>query len=503
MNLRAVADEVFRLWSAGWPYVHVETLEEERALRIASMARELGAATWLFTPGKGPSELHEAFETEEEGPAGPSIPEAMKDVRDPADAVRILADSRRPALLVLRDMGPRLLDHGLARGLRELTSRLARNRQCVLMIEPPFDVPALLAEDIACVLLPPPDPEEICAILDSMAEPPRNEGMVAAAVGLTEKAARRAFAAALQAEDPISLVLAEKRRQVRDAFAIEIIESNIGYGDVGGLDSLKRWLDERERAFGPEAREFGLPVPRGVLLLGVQGCGKSISAKAVASHWRLPLMRLDLAAVFGGGMPAERALRRAISLAEQLAPAVLWIDEIEKGFAGADPGAEHSVAEVSRLLGAFTTWLQEKTAPVFVVATANEVKGLPPELLRRGRFDEIFFVDLPDATARMEILAVHLRQRGRDPVAFPLAELSNATEHFSGAELEQVVTAGLYRAFRAGRELSSADLDRAAADTVPLFRTYEERVKELRAWSRSRARPAGRAEGVIDLLRGS
>ncbi len=507
MSLRSTAGDIFALWSAGWPYVHLETLEEERALRVVDIARGLGATALVFPPQDkaGVSYVKE----QEGGDAGSTRPPStlsasLSRANDTLEAVAALARSKQAALLLLKGAGESLGEHRVARGLVELAEILSKNRQCVVFVEPPLDIPTTLGEDMARVILPPPDSTEIGSILDEISnEVPSREGMIAAALGLSEKAIRRAFAAALQADDPVATVLAEKRRQVKDAFAIEIIENSVDYDDVGGLESLKRWLGERERAFGLEAREFGLPIPRGALLLGVQGCGKSISAKAVASHWRLPLMRLDLATVFGGGMPAERALRRAIALAEQLSPAVLWIDEIEKGFAGADPHSEQPVAEVSRVLGAFTTWLQEKEAPVFVVATANEVKHLPPELLRRGRFDEIFFVDLPDARARQEILAVHLRRRNRDPREFPLEKLSEASENFSGAELEQVVVSGLYRAFQANRGLSPADLERAVADTVPLFRTYEEKVKDLRAWARNRARAAGRAEGVIDILRGS
>lgn len=497
MSLRDTADEVFRLWSAGWPFVHLETLEEERALRITDIARSRGARALAPAP-------RIAGLREQRDPSEPADkPSQNPEYDEPITAIEAFAGTNGPGLLVLVDVSRHLNDPRVARAFRSFAEPLSQNRQCVLMVEPPFELPEVLSEDVARLVLPPPDLEELGELLDSVATFSDRDAILSAALGLSEKAARRAFAVATRAEDEVESVLAEKRRKLRDTFAIEVIDSDLDYSDVGGLDTLKRWLEEREKAFAPEAKAFGLPTPKGALLLGIQGCGKSISAKAVASHWRLPLMRLDLATVFGGGMPAERALRRAIALVEQQAPAVLWIDEIEKGFAGADPKLEQSVAEVSRVLGAFTTWLQEKESQVFVVATANEVTGLPPELLRRGRFDEIFFVDLPDAQARSEVLSVHLRRRGREPSAFPLAELSKATEHFSGAELEQVVVSGLYRAFRESRELTAADLERAASDSVPLFRTYEERIKELRAWAKARARPAGRSEEVIDLLLGT
>jgi SpoVK/Ycf46/Vps4 family AAA+-type ATPase len=261
------------------------------------------------------------------------------------------------------------------------------------------------------------------------------------------------------------------------------------------LGELKRWLADRRRAFSDEARRFGVPVPRGLLLLGVQGCGKSLSAKAVAREWHFPLLRLDLASAFSSGGRPEALIREAVQVAESVAPAVLWIDEIEKGFAVT---AEDTTA--TRVLGSFLTWLSEKRSPVFVVATANDVKGLPPELLRRGRFDDLFFVDLPTQSERAEVLSIHLARHSRDPLQFDLEALSLASERLTGAELEQVVTAALYSAFAAGREVMDTDLLRAIEETVPIYETYEERIKDLRDWSRGRARPASVDGRIVDLF---
>jgi SpoVK/Ycf46/Vps4 family AAA+-type ATPase len=236
-----------------------------------------------------------------------------------------------------------------------------------------------------------------------------------------------------------------------------------------------------------------------VLLVGVQGCGKSLSAKSVAQHFRVPLLRLDLPRVLGAsaGTSPEESLARALAAAESIAPVCLWVDEIEKGFAG----ATQDDSRAARLLGSFSTWLQERRASVFVVATANDVTRLPPELLRRGRFDELFFVDLPDEAARRTILATHLKRRSRDPAAFDLASLADLCAHYSGAELEQVVVGGLHRAFAAQRDLGDADLRRVAQDLVPLYKTYEEQIKGLREWARGRCRPAGLERGVAELFR--
>jgi SpoVK/Ycf46/Vps4 family AAA+-type ATPase len=231
----------------------------------------------------------------------------------------------------------------------------------------------------------------------------------------------------------------------------------------------------------------------------VQGCGKSLAAKATAARLGVPLLRLDLPRVLGRE-GAEEALARALEAAEAISPVALWVDEIEKGFAGSAPG-QGGEARAARLLGGFSTWLQERRGAVFVVATANDVTRLPPELLRRGRFDELFFVDLPDLEARREILALHLRRRERDPATLDLVAIAELSADFSGAELEQVVVGGLHRAFALGRALETADLRRVAQDLVPLFKTYEEQIKALREWARGRARTAGRTGAVVDLFR--
>jgi SpoVK/Ycf46/Vps4 family AAA+-type ATPase len=299
-------------------------------------------------------------------------------------------------------------------------------------------------------------------------------------------------------EKAVAGIVREKRQALRRTQALSFHEPAAGLGDVGGLGELKRWLRERRRAFTDEARRFGLPLPRGLLLLGVQGCGKSLSAKAVAREWNFPLLRLDLAAAFGSRDDTpEATIRQATAVAESLAPCVLWIDEIEKGFSAANEGGASS-----RVFGAFLTWLSEKQAPVFVVATANDVTRLPPELLRRGRFDDLFFVDLPTHAERVEILAIHLARHGRDPLQFDLEELAAQAARLSGSELEQVVSAGLYNAFTEGRDLGWNDLANAITETVPLYETYEERIKELRDWARTRARPATLDAKAADLFKG-
>ena len=261
--------------------------------------------------------------------------------------------------------------------------------------------------------------------------------------------------------------------------------------DVGGLDTLKTWLDRRSQAFGAGAKGFGLDAPKGVLLLGVQGCGKSLVAKAIAAAWEFPLLRLDMGKVFGGIVgQSEANVRTALQVAQALAPCVLWIDEIEKGVAGMGSSDQSDGGTTARVVGTLLTWMQEKREPVFVVATANRIEMLPPELLRKGRFDELFFVDLPSCAVRKEILAIHLRKKGRDPVGYDLEQLATLSLGYSGAELEEAVREGLFDAFAEGRELRTEHIATALRATFPLSRTMGEQITDLRRWAKVRARLA-------------
>jgi len=261
-------------------------------------------------------------------------------------------------------------------------------------------------------------------------------------------------------------------------------------GDVGGLAGLKAWLDKRKRAFTPEAKEFGVPAPRGILLLGVQGCGKSLAAKAVAKDWGLPLLRLEPGRLFDKFIgESEKNLDRALATAERMAPCVLMIDEIEKGFASV-VSSESDGGLSRRILGRLLGWLQDRSAPVFLVATCNQIDALPPELIRKGRFDEIFFIDLPTADERRQIFSIHLARRHRDPAGFDLAALAAASEGLSGAEIEQAVVSALYTAFARGVEISTDLIVDELKATKPLSVTRAEDIEELREWARGRAVPA-------------
>jgi SpoVK/Ycf46/Vps4 family AAA+-type ATPase len=321
--------------------------------------------------------------------------------------------------------------------------------------------------------------------------------LVKACLGLTEVEAANAIGKAIILAngrldgDAIDAVTAEKQQIIRKSGLLEFYASAEQLSTVGGLATLKEWLRKRERAFDEKARAFGLPEPKGILLVGVQGCGKSLVAKAVANAWRLPLLRLDVGRLFASLVgSSEENLRNAIKVAESIAPVVLWVDEIEKGFSGVGSSNMSDAGTAARVFGSFITWLQEKQAPVFVIATANSVEHLPPELVRKGRFDEIFFVDLPDLQERIDIWSIHLQKRSRGAEQFDLSTLAMASDGLSGAEIEQAIIAGLYEAFDQNRPLNMEDLLTVLQETVPLSRMMEEEIAALRLWAKQRARRA-------------
>jgi AAA+ superfamily predicted ATPase len=475
--------ELKRLIAAGFPIIYLLTHEEERAVAtVRSVAGNVPVRVWSLLRG-----------FEDGIGAG-----------DPFAAVREATGHARPGLYVFLDLHPFLVEPRMVRAIRDLALVAPQARRTALLVMPRAVVPPEIEKEVAIVDVPLPDAARLQALLEQEQRAGAGAGVfpdagepVRAARGLTGDEARRAFRLALAEPDrgaALRRVVDEKKRILRQSASLEFVEDTAAFTEVGGLDALKAWVQARARAFGDDARAFGLPAPRGVLLLGVQGCGKSLAAKATAGTFRLPLIRLDFAAVFASPSP-EETLRQALRVAEAMAPTVLWIDEIEKGLGGATAGAADT-----RVFGSFLTWMQEKRDAVFVAATANDIEGLPPELARRGRFDDIFFVDLPALKEREEILAIHLRARGRDPAAFPVEKLARAAEQFSGAELEQVVVAALYRAFGRGAELSPVDLERAAAEVVPLATTYEERLQALREWARTRARRASADRRTLELF---
>jgi SpoVK/Ycf46/Vps4 family AAA+-type ATPase len=321
------------------------------------------------------------------------------------------------------------------------------------------------------------------------------EVMIKSAQGLTLDEIESAFARSFVENRRlvVDTILEEKKQIVRKSGLLEFYPAENSFADVGGHDLMKEWLDKRKKSFTEKAKDFGIPVPKGVLMLGVQGCGKSLVAKAIAASWNLPLLKLDVGRIFGSLVgQSEENIRKAIRVAESVAPCCLWADELEKGFAGVSGGGSGDSGTSQRVFATFLTWMQEKKKPVFLIATANDVSKLPPELLRKGRFDEIFFIDLPEQKEREEIFAIHLKKRKREPSAFDLTALGHATKSFSGAEIEQVVVASLYVAFDLDRELTQDDLMAEAKAQVPLSVMMSEEIDELRTWAQMRTRPSAR-----------
>jgi SpoVK/Ycf46/Vps4 family AAA+-type ATPase len=423
------------------------------------------------------------------------------------------------AIWILRDFDAYLDNPVIVRRLRDLAFALKRSYSTLVFLSPVLRVPEHLDKEVVVVDYDLPSAEDLSVILNQIVfsvmpqnpdqstlndaaqaarvlevlSPAKHTALVRAALGLTADEAANVFAKALVAAgEPaameVDVVLGEKKQIIRKTRTLEFYEAHEPLSGVGGLQHLKDWLDKRGVAFSEQAREYGLPAPRGILLLGVPGCGKSMTAKAIGATWQLPLLRFDVGSVFGKYVgESEANLRRALQAAEAVAPCVLWVDELEKAFSssrGDDGGT------TLRILGAFLSWLQDKRSSVFVVATANSIELLPPEMLRRGRLDEIFFVDLPKREERADIFRIHLQKRGRQSQLFDIEELAHRSEGYSGAEIEQAVIAALYEAFDQNRDITTADIQSTLTTMVPLSRTMEEEIDRLREWASTRARPA-------------
>ena len=484
---------------ARYPLLYVVTAEEERALaEIQKLADESKTRkqviAWSCTEG---------FVNQANG---------RKDQtkRDPLVALNSIMEDSTPTLVILRDFHPFFENHEIVRKLRDLAQALQKGHRTVILLSPVLRIPPELEKEITVIDFSLPNEAELNELYERAVQTLEADGkariqldrrererLAKAALGLTLSEAEKALAKAIIMAGgrldgrAVEAVIAEKKQIIRKSGLLEFYDTSETLTDVGGLDVLKEWLRKRVRAFSAEARAFGLPEPRGILLVGVQGSGKSLMAKAVANAWRLPLLRLDVGRLFASLVgSSEENLRTAIRVAESIAPCLLWVDEIEKGFSGVGSSNVSDAGTAARVFGSFVTWLQEKKAPVFVVATANLVDQLPPELVRKGRFDEIFFVDLPMASEREDIFRIHLRKRNRDPQQFDVSTLAMSSEGLSGAEIEQAVVAGLYEAFDEGRPLATDDMISVLAETIPLSQMMEETVNALRAWAKHRARPA-------------
>ena len=480
------------------PGILIETAEPERAQHaLGDVARDLQLMrfSWSITTGlrREPDGRPSAYETNE-----------------PARALAALAELEVDALFELHDFTPFLSQPEVARAFRELLKRFSSTTRLstVVMVESVDKLPPELDPHVVRYDLRFPSRDEyrqaLEAVVQSLAQsrraaiaigPTDYDEFCGAVTGLTLNQARQAIArVAIEdgrlTRDDLARLGEYKARALQEDGLLEYFPPADNRYELGGFSNLTRWLERARVGFSPAAAELGLEPPKGILLVGVQGCGKSLAAKVIAREWRLPLLKLDAGRLFDKFIgETERNFRKAIAIAEATAPAILWIDELEKAIAPGSGGGDTDGGLSRRLFGSFLTWLQEKTAPVFVVATANDLSLLPPELLRKGRFDEIFFVDLPNAEEREHVFRIHLGLRKQDAAAFDLAALVAASDGFSGAEIEQAVIASLLGALHAGVPLSTELVVEELRSTVPLSVSRREDIAELRARAKGRFVP--------------
>ncbi len=488
--------EVLDLIRARYSLLYVVSSEEQRveeSLLKLARRRDMKLGAWSITRG-----FVQKFGTLKGG-----------DVKDPIKALDYINSAEGRGLFVLRDYHAFLNDPTVVRKLRDLAQDLRKAQKHVFILSAVTKIPPELEKDMSIIDWDLPNRNELNTVVEGLLhhlpagcdpglakESQGRESIVDAALGLTLIEAENTLAKSLVRHKKFDLptILSEKKHIIRKSGILEYYEAEENLDGIGGLEILKNWLKKRRLAFTSEARDFGLPMPKGILLLGVPGCGKSLTAKAVGAAWQMPLLRLDVGKIFGGLVGAsEENIRKALKTAEAVAPAILWLDEMEKGFSGTGSSNMSDGGTTSRVFGTFVTWMQEKTSPVFVIATANDVRALPPELLRKGRFDEIFFVDLPTQEERFEILKIHLSKKGRAVEQLDIPRLIEAMPDFSGSEVEQVVVSALYEAFdadRHNRELSTEQLLHGAKEIVPLAVTMQEKIADMREWAKTRARPA-------------
>ena len=514
------------LLSSSTPIVVMETVEEMRAVRLVRAAcSTLNLATFEWSIASGlvrcGSDVGELVPETNPFATGhdQSGAQGLYNSKEPAQALSNLEAMSVEAAFVLKDFHRHMDDPVVVRRLRDVGQKFSVNRRTVIITAPAITIPAELASLVEFLELPLPDKLRLRQIIDETSvrvgktrtlkrtlDAPGLDAMANNLRGLTEEEAERAASQAIVTRygitsDTVTDVLQAKKDMLRRSGMLEFIDTAENgapenLAGLGGLENLKRWLAQRRGTWEDAARDFGLEPPRGAIILGVQGCGKSMCARAIAGEWKLPLVKFDTAAIYDKYIgETEKRIQKVFRVAEGLAPCVFWIDELEKVFAGSGPDSASVDAGVSsRILAAFLSWMQDRKAPVFVAATCNNVTALPPELIRKGRFDELFFVDLPNQVERRQIFAIHLAKRKRNPAEFDLDRIAAAAKGYSGAEIEAAVQTALYAAFASKQPVSTQGLLDALKATVPLSITRSEEIDELRDWARQRAVPASAAE---------
>lgn len=511
--------QLSRLFRARFPYIYITTWEEERAVNLI---KKIAKSEKLI---RVPRDVYVWTQT------NGFILEGQKidGTNSPDKAIDFIKECNKNAIFIMCDfhvyfgVKGRQVDYNVVRRLRDniLDLKTSKFRKNVIFVASELLIPETMQKEITIVDMPLPTLSEIKAKFDKMIiqnkqidttglDEEGKERLCKAAMGLTLQEAENAFALAMVNDGKVNgqdlgIILSEKMQVIKKTGILEFINTDIKIADVGGLENLKNWLKKRNNSWSESAKKYCLPAPKGVLITGVPGCGKSLTAKAMSAAWQLPLLKLDFGKIFSGIVgSSEENMRKAIKTAEAVAPSILWVDEIEKSLSGMNSNGDSGTS--SRIFGTFLTWMQEKTAPVFVIATANNISSLPAELLRKGRFDEIFFVDLPTQREREEIFKLHLLKRLKDKdVASKLVvndelykQLAQMTEGFVGAEIEQVVITALYEAFFNSRPLEFSDLTNTIKNVVPLSVTQKEQILSLRQWANIRAVAATKKDDMAE-----
>jgi len=488
-------EELSVLIQAQYPLIYLVTPEEERAEQaisdIAEQAKSRAVYVWTVTHGIAEY--------------GKSQQTPQRNTVSPEAAIEWVVRQKEAGIYIFKDLHPFIDSPATTRWLRDAIASFKGTDKIIVVMSPVQQVPIELEKEVVVLDYPLPDLAELDQVLTKQLERTKQgrldntvrEKLLRATLGLTrdeaEKVYRKVYVTAQRfSESEVDVVLSEKKQLIRRNGILEFLEEDETLDNIGGLEELKRWLRLRSEAFTKKARDYGLPQPKGMLILGVPGCGKSLTAKTTSRLWGLPLLRLDMGRIYDGSTVgrSEANLRNALKTAESISPAILFIDELDKAFSGSAGSSDSDGGTSSRIFGSFLTWMQEKESPVFVMATANRVERLPGEFLRKGRFDEIFFVDLPNTQERSDIFRIHLQKRRSDISRFDLEQLANLSEGFSGAEIEQALVAAMYDAFAQDREFTQLDIIAALKSTLPLSRTMTEQVNALREWAHQRARPA-------------
>jgi ATP-dependent 26S proteasome regulatory subunit len=542
-NMAEVLERLKVLINSSTPIVVMETVEEVRAVAfVRSACAELGLPTFEWTiadglvrsgsnaavglPGaaaslplaqSGPSlAARDAALNRDSEPNAPAI----YNTREPVQALATLESMTLDGVFILKDFHRHMEDAVIVRRLRDVGQKFSANRRTVVITAPAITIPPELTSLVEYLEIPLPNQQRLHQIIEeTFARMSQSytlkrkldavglDAMAGNLLGLTEEEAERAVSQALVARyalspEAVTDVLEAKKELLRHSGMLQFVDVSETMASIGGLENLKRWLAQRRGAWDEAARAFGLEPPRGMVVLGVQGCGKSMCARAVAGEWKLPLVKFDSSAVFDKYIgETEKRIQKVFQVAESLSPCVLWIDELEKVFAGSGPDSASVDAGVSsRILAAFLSWMQDRKAPVFVAATCNNVTALPPELIRKGRFDELFFVDLPNQAERKAILAIQLARRKHNPAEFDLEQIARAADGYSGAEIDAALQSAMYRSFADKQSLTTQSLLQALAVTVPLSTTRAEEIEALREWARSRAVPASLADAKAQAI---